>query len=207
MRTSMLALSLVLTASAFAQHDMPAPAAKPVVLESGLGTFHWPVSTKNAQAQRFFDQGMKYLYGFNHESAVASFNQATQIDPNLAIGYWGAALALGPNINMDVDPDREKQAYEKVHAAIAHETHASSKERALIAALAKRYSNDPKADLKALGRDYSVAMKSLTGKYPDDLEIATLYAERRMDLHPWKFWSHDGKPNEEIGRASCRERG
>jgi hypothetical protein len=59
---------------------------------------------------------MKYLYGFNHESAVASFNQATQLDPNLAIGYWGAALALGPNINLDVDPDREKQAYESVHA-------------------------------------------------------------------------------------------
>jgi tetratricopeptide (TPR) repeat protein len=197
MRTvSMLALSFILSASAFAQHDMQSHEAKPVVLESGLGNFHRPVSTKNAQAQRFFDQGMKYLYGFNHESAVASFQRATQLDPNLAIGYWGAALALGPNINLDVDPDREKQAYETVHAAIAHESHASPKERALIAALAKRYSNDPKADLKALGRDYSVAMKSLASKYPDDLDIATLYAESLMDLHPWKFWSHDGKPNE-----------
>jgi tetratricopeptide (TPR) repeat protein len=170
--------------------------AKPVVLESGLGNFHRPVSTKNAQAQRFFDQGMKYIYGFNHESAVASFQKATQLDPNLAIAYWGAALALGPNINMDVDPDRETQAYDNVHAAIAHQSHASAKERALIAALAKRYSNDPKADLKALGRDYSVAMKSLVKKYPDDLDVATLYAESLMDLHPWKFWSHDGKPNE-----------
>ena len=195
MRTiSMLALSLVLAASAFAQHDMPSPSAKPAVIEPGLGNVHWPVSTKNSQAQRFFDQGMKYLYGFNHESAVASFQQATHLDPNLAMGYWGAALALGPNINMDVDPDREKQAYENVHAAMAH--NASAKERALIAALAKRYSNDPKADLKALGRDYSMAMKSLTKKYPNDLDIATLYAESLMDLHPWKFWSHDGKPNE-----------
>jgi tetratricopeptide (TPR) repeat protein len=192
----LLALTSLLAASALAQHDMASHEAKPPVLESGLGNFHWPVSTKNAQAQRFFDQGMKYLYGFNHESAVASFQQATRLDPNLAMGYWGAALALGPNINMDVDPDREKQAYESVHAAIAHESHASAKERALIAALAKRYSNDPKADLKALGRDYSVAMKSLTSKYPDDLDIATLYAESLMDLHPWKFWSHDGKPNE-----------
>jgi tetratricopeptide (TPR) repeat protein len=193
---SMLALSFVLTASASAQHAMSLHAAKPAVLESGLGTFHWQVSTKSAQAQRFFDQGMKYLYGFNHEAAVASFQRATQLDRNLAIAYWGAALALGPNINMDVDPDREKQAYESVHAAIAHESHASAKERGLIAALAKRYSNDPNADLKALGRDYSVAMKSLTRKYPDDLDIATLYAESLMDLHPWKFWSHDGKPNE-----------
>ena len=189
---SMLALSLVVAA----QHAMPSPSAKPVVLESGLGNFHWPVTTKNGQAQRFFDQGMKYLYGFNHESAVASFQEATRRDPNLAMGYWGAALALGPNINMDVDPDREKQAYENVHTAIAHESHASAKERALIDALAKRYSNDSKADLKALGRDYSVAMKSLTKTYPNDLDIATLYAESLMDLHPWKFWSHDGKPNE-----------
>jgi tetratricopeptide (TPR) repeat protein len=197
MRTiSMLALSLVLAASAFAQHDMSSHAAKPVTIESGLGNFHWPVSTKNAQAQRFFDQGMKYLYGFNHEAAVASFTRATQLDPNLALGYWGAALALGPNINMDVDPDREKQAYEGVQAAIAHQSHASAKERALIAALARRYSNDPNADLKVLGRDYSMAMKSLAKKYPDDLDVATLYAESLMDLHPWKFWSHDGKPNE-----------
>jgi tetratricopeptide (TPR) repeat protein len=79
---------------------------------------------------------------------------------------------------------------------MVHAPNASPKERALIAALATRYSNDPKADLKALGRDYSVAMKSLVKKYPDDLDIATLYAESLMDLHPWKFWSHDGKPNE-----------
>src|SRR5712671_1608101 len=134
MRTiSMLALSLLLAASAFAQHDMPSQPAKPVVLEPGLGNVHWPVSTKNAEAQRFFDQGMKYVYGFNHESAVKSFQRATQLDPDLAMGYWGAALALGPNINMDVDPDREKQAYEGVQAARAHESHASAKERALIA--------------------------------------------------------------------------
>src|SRR3954470_11730663 len=193
-RIFVAAASLVLATSAFAQHEMPAQPAKPIVLESGLGNFHRPVSTKNAQAQRFFDQGMKYLYGFNHEFAVASFQQATRLDPNLAMGYWGAALALGPNINMDVDPDREKQAYDNVHAAMMHD--GSSKERDLIAALAKRYSNDPKADLKALGRDYSVAMKSLVKKYPDDLDVATLYAESLMDLHPWKFWSHDGKPNE-----------
>src|SRR3954453_10755535 len=126
-RIFVAAASLVLAASAFAQHEMPSQPAKPVVLESGLGNFPWPVSTKNAQAQRFFDQGMKYLYGFNHEAAVASFQHATQLDPNLALGYWGAALALGPNINMDVDPDREKQAYEGVQAAAAHQSHASAK--------------------------------------------------------------------------------
>ncbi len=197
MRCSRLLLAiLALTVPAFAQHEMHAPEAKPVAIESGLGHFHWPVSTKNAQAQRFFDQGMKYVYGFNHESAIASFQRATELDPDLAMGYWGAALALGPNINLDVDPNREKLAYNAVHTALAHEAHAGPKEKALIRALATRYSNDPKADLKALGHDYSVAMQSLTKKYPDDLNVATLYAESVMDLHPWKFWSHDGTPNE-----------
>ena len=193
-----LLLSLLAAAPVFAQPDHMASHddAKPITIEPGLGHFHWPVSTKNAEAQRFFDQGMKYLYGFNHESAVKSFQRATELDPNLAIGYWGAALALGPNINLDVDPDREKQAYDGVQAALAHETHASAKERSLIAALSKRYSNDPKADLKKVAVDYSEAMGALTKKYPNDLDIATLYAESLMDLHPWKFWSHDGKPNE-----------
>jgi tetratricopeptide (TPR) repeat protein len=192
-----LLLSLLVAATALAQHDMSShDAAKPMTLESGLGKVHWPVSTKNAEAQRFFDQGMEYVYGFNHESAVRSFQRATELDPDLAMGYWGASLALGPNINLDVDPDREKQAYEGAQTGLAHTSHASAKERDLVSALTRRYSNDPKADLKKLGADYSAAMGELSEKYPADLDIATLYAESMMDLHPWKFWSHDGKPNE-----------
>jgi hypothetical protein len=180
-----LLLSLLVTANALAQHDMSShDGAKPISLESGLGKVHWPVSTKNAEAQKFFHQGMEYLYGFNHESAVRSFQRATELDPDLVMGYWGAALALGPNINLDVDPDREKQAYEGVRAALTHTSHASAKERDLVDALAKRYSNDPKADLKKLGADYSAAMGEVSKKYPADLDIATLYAESMMDLHP-----------------------
>src|ERR1051326_6039478 len=163
-------------------------------LDPGLGTLHWSVSTKNAMAQKYFDQGMKYVYAFNHEQAVRSFEEATRRDPELAMGYWGAALALGPNINMDVDPDREKRAYDAVHAAARHLAHASTKERDLVAALQKRYSNDAQADLKKLAADYSDAMGALAKKYPADDDVATLYAESIMDLHPWKFWSHDGTP-------------
>ncbi|HEV2721896.1 MAG TPA: hypothetical protein VG323_17885, partial [Thermoanaerobaculia bacterium] len=162
-------------------------------LDPGLGTLHWSVSTRDAAAQAYFDQGMKYAYAFNHEKAIASFNEATRRDPELAMGYWGAALALGPNINMDVDPDREKKAYDAVHEAETHLAHASPKERDLVAALAKRYSNDPKADLKKLGADYSAAMGALATKYPNDDDVAVLYAESIMDLRPWKFWSNDGK--------------
>src|SRR5438552_6404830 len=117
-------------------------------IEPGLGKVHYATSTKNAEAQRYFDQGMAYLYGFNHEAAVKSFEQAAKLDPNLAMADWGIALALGPNINLDVDPDREKRAYSSVRSAL--EKQGSQKERDLIAALAKRYSDDSNADLKKL---------------------------------------------------------
>src|ERR1051325_126969 len=165
-------------------------------LDPGLGTLHWTVSTKNAMAQKYFDQGMKYIYAFNHEQAVRSFEEATRRDPELAIGYWGAALALGPNINLDVDPEREKKAYELAQSAKAHAAHASPKERDLIDALARRYSNDPSADLKKLSADYSAGMRALHAKYPHDADIAVLYAESLMELHPWRFWTHDGKATE-----------
>jgi tetratricopeptide (TPR) repeat protein len=170
-------------------------AAEPV-LDPGLGTHHHAVTTGNAEAQRWFDQGMRYVYAFNHEAAVDSFKQAGKLDPDLAMAYWGTALALGPNINMDVDPDREKQAYDAVQSALAHASHGSPEERALIDALAKRYTNDPSADLHKLAVEYSTAMGALAKKYPDDLDVATLYAESLMDLRPWKLWSHEGKPAE-----------
>src|SRR6266581_3371924 len=166
-------------------------AAAPVTIDSGVGHVHFAVSTQNAEAQNYFDQGMAYLYGFNHEAAIRSFQHAGELDPNLAMAWWGVALALGPNINLDVDPDREKQAYDAVQTALTK--NASPEEHDIIAALAMRYSNDAKADLKKLAADYSQAMGELSKKYPDDLDLATLYAESMMDLHPWKFWSHEGK--------------
>src|SRR5258708_15934123 len=112
------------------------------------------------------------------------------------MGDWGVALAIGPNINFDVDPDHEKQAYEAEQQALAHAGHASAMEHDLIDALAKRYTNDPAADLKKLAGDYSHSMADVSKKYPADDNVATLYAESIMDLRPWKFWTHDGKPAE-----------
>jgi tetratricopeptide (TPR) repeat protein len=167
-------------------------AAPQVAIEPGVGQAHYAVSTKNPEAQRFFDQGMAYLYGFNHEAAIRSFRRAGELDPNLAMAWWGVALALGPNINLDVDQNREKQAYDAVHLALTKQ--ASPKEKDIITVLAARYSNEPKADLKKLAADYSRAMGELSRKYPNDLDLATLYAESMMDLRPWKFWSIEGKP-------------
>jgi tetratricopeptide (TPR) repeat protein len=136
------------------------------------------------------------IYGFNHEEAVRSFKRAAELDPQMAMAWWGVAYALGPNINYEVDPDHERSAFDAVQKALALTKDAPANERAYIEALAKRYSNDPKADLKKLAVDYKNAMGELSRKYPDDLDAATLYAESMMDLRPWQLWSADGKPAE-----------
>lgn len=168
----------------------------PVQLMPGFGDVHHPVSTKNKRAQEFFDQGLKLVYGFNHDEARRSFMRAAELDPKLAMAHWGVALTLGPNYNLPVDPERERAGYDAVQRAVALEQDASEPERAYIEALAVRYSNDPKADLHALDRAYKDAMGKLAARYPDDLDAATLYAESMMNLNPWKLWTADGKPGE-----------
>ena len=191
-----LLLVALLSVPAVAQHHAPAPKLNIVTLDDGVGNARVSVSTKNAEAQRWFDQGMRYVYAFNHDLAVRSFRKAAELDPALAMAHWGVALALGPNINLDVDAEREQAAWEAVQEAKKRLDGASPKERDLIGALARRYTNDPNGDLKALAVDYSKAMAEVAKKYPDDADIATLYAESLMDLRPWKFWSADGKPAE-----------
>src|ERR1700747_1230178 len=166
----------------------------PPRLMPGLGEVHHPVSTKNPQAQQFFDQGLKLVYGFNHDEARRSFQRAAELDPKLAMAWWGVALTLGPNYNLPVDPEREKAGYDAVQRAMALKQNASELERAYIDALVVRYSNDPKPDLHALDVAYKDAMAKLAARYPDDLDAATLYAESMMNLNPWHLWSHEGKP-------------
>jgi tetratricopeptide (TPR) repeat protein len=168
----------------------------PPRLMPGLGEVHHPVSTKNREAQQFFDQGLKLVYGFNHDEARRSFQRAAELDPKLAMAWWGVALTLGPNYNLPVDPEREKAGYDAVQRALSLQENASDPERAYINALGVRYSNDPKADLHQLDVAYRDVMSKLARSYPDDLDAVTLYAESMMNLHPWKLWLRDGKPNE-----------
>jgi tetratricopeptide (TPR) repeat protein len=176
------------------QHEHASTTASPATLATGLGALHHAIATKSADAQRFFDQGLTYVYGFNHDEAIRSFRRAAELDPASPMPHWGVALALGPNINLDVDPDREKAAYDEAQRAKALAEGAPANERAYVNALLTRYSNDPKAELKALAVQYKDAMGAVTRQYPDDLDAATLYAESLMDLNPWQLWSHDGKP-------------
>lgn len=161
-----------------------------------LGQHHHTISTKSREAQRFFDQGLTLVFAFNHEEAARAFRRASEIDSQSAMAFWGVALALGPCINLNVDPPHEKDAYEAVQKALSLASGATERERAYIQALAKRYSSAPKVDLRKLDAEYAKAMRELSKKYPDDLDAATLYAESLMDLHPWKLWSLDGHPTE-----------
>ncbi len=168
-------------------------------LVPGMGSLRHPVTTRSAEAQRFFDQGLRLVYAFNHEEAVRSFQRAAGLDPSLAMAHWGVAYALGPNINLDVDPERERAAFDATRKALALAPKASPKERDYIEALAKRYTDDAGATpekLRGLAEDFSRAMGALSKKYPDDLDAATLYAESLMNLRPWKLWNKDGTPAE-----------
>jgi len=183
--------------SAYGQHSMMEMAAeKPEKLMTGLGPVHHRVSTSNAEAQKFFEQGLALIYAFNHEEAIRSFKQAAELDPKMAMAYWGIAYALGPNINLDVDPEREKAAFDAVQRAMELAANAPENERDYINALSKRYSDTPGADLKKLAINYKDAIGKVAKKYPDDLDASVLYAESIMDLNPWKLWTNDGKPAE-----------
>lgn len=179
------------------QHDhADDKSSRPVTLNPGLTGVRHPIQTTSPEAQKFFDQGLTLIYAFNHEEAVRSFEKAGELDPASPMPHWGIALALGPNINQEIDLNREKAAYEAVQRAVKLANRAPENERAYVAALAKRYSNDPKADLKALAVEYRDAMRALTQRYPDDLDAATLYAESLMDLHPWQLWTSTGAPTD-----------
>ena len=176
-----------------ASHAQPG-APKPAALMTGLSDLHHPVSTSNTEAQQFFDQGLRLVYAFNHDEATRAFHRAAELDPNLAMAWWGVALAAGPNYNLPVDPEHEKIAVDAIDKAASLNAHASPIEKDYIHALAARFSHDASPDYQKLNRDYADAMRQLAGKYPDDLDAATLFADSMMNLRPWKLWRPDGTP-------------
>ncbi len=177
-----------------AGHVMRAPGVNPAKdLDAHLGPLHHAVSTRSKLAQAFFDQGLKLAYGFNHEGAIASFQRAAELDPQLAMAHWGVAYALGPNYNMPMSPEAHAAAWQALQTGLTLKPHASPAERDYIDALAHRYSADPKADTAPLNQAYAQAMKALHERYPRDADAAALYAESLMDLRPWRLW-RDGKP-------------
>jgi tetratricopeptide (TPR) repeat protein len=160
-----------------------------------LGTHVFPVSTRNAAAQRFINQGLNLAYAFNHAEARRAFREAARLDPALAMAHWGQALVLGPNINAAMEPNEEPAAYEHVQDALRLSKTATPRERALIEALATRYSGTAD-DRGPRNAAYADAMRTVHERFPNDLDIATLYVESVMDLRPWGYWQRDGTPHE-----------
>jgi len=189
-------LVVLLSGAAVAQQHPAHNQSQPATLMSGLGDLHHPVSTSNPEAQKFFDQGLRLIFAFNHDEAARSFGRAAELDPKLAIAYWGVAEAVGPNYNDPASEDRFKQAHEAIQKAVDLSANASPSEQAYIQAMAKRFPADPKSDLKRAAEDYRDAMREVATKYPDDLDAATLFAESGMNLHPWGLWNLDGSPRE-----------
>src|SRR5215470_2075027 len=186
-----LAISMAAGAQNHADHMAQ---SKPVTLVTGLSDLHHPVSTRNPQAQQFFDQGLRFIYAFNHDEAAHSFQHAAELDPSLAMAYWGIAEAVGPNYNDPADPDRYRRAHEAVQKAADLTSGASPSEQAYIQAMAKRFPADPNSDLKKAAEEYRDAMRQVAAQFPDDLDAATLFAESGMNLHPWGLWHQDGTP-------------
>jgi tetratricopeptide (TPR) repeat protein len=195
MKLLVVILLLLTSTPVWAQHNHKM-VETPTELTTGLGDISHPVTTTNPEAQKFFDQGLSYLYGFNHDEAVRSFKRAAALDPQLAMAYWGVALALGSNYNLQAEGPALLEAYSNLQKAKSLASSASEPEQAYIAALSKRYSADIQSDQAKLGMDYKNAMGELSRRYPDDLDAATLYAESMMNLRPWKLWTADGKPAE-----------
>lgn len=192
---ALLFAAAVLAAAQHGHHHAAEP-TKPAELLEGLGDHSHPIRTDVPLAQKFFDQGLALIYGFNHDEAARLFARAAELDAKSPMPHWGIALALGPNYNMPPMPEREAMAWRAIEKAVELAPAAPAKERAYVEALVKRYSKDPNEDRKGLAVKYRDAMREVMRRYPDDLDAATLYAEACMNLRPWQLYSHDGTPAE-----------
>lgn len=197
---------MALAGPALAQHEDHAPPPRATVADwakgarlfDGLGTFRRPITTSSPEAQRYFDQGMRLVWAFNHDEATRSFARAAELDPKCASCYWGVALTLGPNYNMPLMAEpRARAGWEALGKAQAHAPAATPVEQALIAALAKRFDGpkplDPSNSAPLLAA-YVTAMEGVAGRFPDDMDVQTMLAEGLMNTNPWKLWTADGKP-------------
>jgi tetratricopeptide (TPR) repeat protein len=181
-------------AAALAQHHPGAPREKPVALLKGLGAWHHPIATGNPEAQKFFDQGLALMYGFNRYEALRSFTKAAELDPTAAMAWWGVAMSLGPSINMDLDGDVDMQKSCAAVESARKLTNAPAHEKAWIDAVAARcpeYQPDR----------YISAMGALRRRFPDDLDVLTLYAESLMIPVRWHWYGKSGQPAAGVAEA------
>ncbi len=195
---ALLFVACAATERAAPRSTTPTTATTPTRAEdlsfAGLGDHHRPITGVDAEAQRLFDQGMAFLYAFNHDEAIRFFTAAAARAPTSAMPRWALALAAGPHINQPfMSDDRSALAWRALLAARARQDGASPVERALIDALGARYAERPPADRSALDAAYADAMRDVRARFPSDADVAALFAEALMDLRPWDLWTNDGR--------------
>jgi len=165
-------------------------------LYDGLGSYSRKITTDSPEAQHYFNQGLAFVHGFNHNAAIRAFQQAAELDRECAMAHWGIALACGPHINLTVvPPPAAELAWKEISLAQKYSSGASPVERALIDALAKRYANPQPQDRSPLDRAYADAMREVWKKFPKDPDVGAFFAEAMMDLRPWDQWTPEGQPN------------
>jgi tetratricopeptide (TPR) repeat protein len=170
-----------------------------VPLYRTLGSHHYAITTRNPQAQRYFDQGLRLTWGFNHPEAIRSFAEGERIDSSCAMCAWGIAFASGPNINLGMDSLAGVRASRAIQRAMRRADQVSDRERALIAALTARYAAVPPANRAALDSAWARRIGEVAERFRDDHEAQVLHADAIMNLSPWNYWNADGTPRPETG--------
>lgn len=165
---------------------------KKAPLFKGLDGINFTITTSDAEAQKYFNQGLMLSYAFNHAEAARSFYQSTRQDSTCAMCWWGYALVLGPNYNGGMESDNFQRAYDASQKAFMLASKCTEKEKELIKALTKRYAAKPGSSRTHLDSAYAEAMRGVYKKYPDDVEVGSLFAESLMDIHPWDLWEKSG---------------
>jgi tetratricopeptide (TPR) repeat protein len=179
--------------------------AKPIDFQRGLGHVGMRVSTDSALAQSWFDQGLALLFGYSHEDAIYSFKRALDMDPGLAMAWWGIAWAYGANINLDASKERATRALEAINRAkdLARDRPPKAREMAYIRALDGRYQigfkplpdkDHEEKDRRDLDIAFFDRMKQLYRDDPSDVNAAAFTAEAGLDISPWNQWDRDGRP-------------
>ena len=198
-----LASLLIATTAAFSACGGPEVT---VPLYDDLGELHHEISSPVPEAQQYFDQGLRLVYGFNHAEAIRSFEQAIEFDGRCAICYWGVALALGPNINAAMDSAAGVAAFQAAQRALELVANVEREgpegeanplldaERAYVAALAARYVENPLAERPPLDSAYARAMGNVADRFPEDPDAQVLHAAALMNLSPWDYWTPAKEP-------------
>lgn len=167
--------------------------AAPPPLFENLGDDSFAITTSSDEAQRYFDQGLRLAYAFNHPEALRAFRYAETLDPKCAMCAWGQAYVLGPNINAPMDPSAIGPAREAADRAMAMRGGTGALEQALIEALDSRYSPDPELERAVLNQAYADAMAEVADAHARSATVQSLYADALMNVSPWNYWEEDGK--------------